>query len=1005
MQAAAGTDDFAAMERFLGVLEGDDSGPSGGVTPSTLFDGVRMEPARSTLRRAAIVFAGRIPTEEEYASIKGGGIASLRAAIRGLMTGPGFHEFLIRGANDRLLTDRYIEPAIRPSDNFLDYTNKRFEVAQRAAANGRASDVNAYEDAVDYGARRAPLELIAHVAENDLPYTEILTADYIMANPLAAEAYGSATSFDDAEDVHEFRPSEILSYYRVGEEFEYEDVPGLGRRILNPGPLSTDYPHAGILNTRIFLQRYPTTPTNRNRARSRWTYYHFLGLDVEKSASRTTDPVALADTNNPTMHNPACTVCHAVLDPVAGAFQNFGDDGLYRRMERGLSALDFFYRRDFVAGRDEFEVTARSRESRQTLAVEAVLPTGASYVRLTPRFDPPLEGNDAGWGGGFGDVRVLDRSGAVVDRVDLVDLYGVQQPNVDSEWLCGTLAERSDGQFFRSYFCPQRFPIEVGDADSYTVEVEAWLHEAWDVDERSRVLTMDVGVHQPGDTWYRDMSDPGFGSERVPDADTSLSWLAHRIVADPRFAESTVTFWWPAIMGAEVAAPPADAGDVDFQGRLLAANAQGAEVKRLANGFRRGFHGREPYNLKDLLVEIVLSKWFRAASMEGGDPTLEVALNDAGAPRLLTPEELARKTDAITGYQWERRVYPSAYPFDQQWSALTHNYRPLYGGIDSDGVIRRQRALTSVMAGVAKRHAAAASCPIVMREFFLLPDEERRLFRGIDRWTTPTLEFRERLEVEADSASGQEALAVTGWVNEGQVGVKLSFVNSYYVEGGDDSNLYLDRLTVRNADGQTVASVELENVEDGTCQGRRNDHFAFYCNSSIRVPVDVSASGNHEFEVLAYADQAGDEHVKLDIAVESNAETSAGSRAIREKLVELHDVLLGIKVAADSEDVDAAYRLFVDFWQRAVEAENDRQWRSDRECRPWDDIRYFDGIVEGLVEVEEHDDGLRSVGWNSDRMTDFLWGGEVDWSNPGRTAGPWVAVLFHLMTDYRYLHL
>ena len=74
---------------------------------------------------------------------------------------------------------------------------------------------------------------------------------------------------------------------------------------VDPGPLITAYPHAGILNTAAFLvKRYPTTATNRNRARSRWTYYHFLGLDIEKSASRTTDPVALADTNNPTMHQP-----------------------------------------------------------------------------------------------------------------------------------------------------------------------------------------------------------------------------------------------------------------------------------------------------------------------------------------------------------------------------------------------------------------------------------------------------------------------------------------------------------------------------------------------------------------------------------------------------------------------------------------------------------------------------------------------------------------------------
>ena len=61
---------------------------------------------------------------------------------------------------------------------------------------------------MQHGFRRAPLELIAHVVESDLPYTEILTADYIMANPMAAAAYGASTRFDNPEDEHEFKSSE-----------------------------------------------------------------------------------------------------------------------------------------------------------------------------------------------------------------------------------------------------------------------------------------------------------------------------------------------------------------------------------------------------------------------------------------------------------------------------------------------------------------------------------------------------------------------------------------------------------------------------------------------------------------------------------------------------------------------------------------------------------------------------------------------------------------------------
>ena len=71
IQVTAGTEEYADMEWFLSLL-GADVGPVA-ITPDTLFDGVKIESARSTLRRAAIIFAGRIPTDEEYESIRTGG--------------------------------------------------------------------------------------------------------------------------------------------------------------------------------------------------------------------------------------------------------------------------------------------------------------------------------------------------------------------------------------------------------------------------------------------------------------------------------------------------------------------------------------------------------------------------------------------------------------------------------------------------------------------------------------------------------------------------------------------------------------------------------------------------------------------------------------------------------------------------------------------------------------------------------------------------------------------
>ena len=281
--------------------------------------------------------------------------------------------------------------------------------------------------------------------------------------------------------------------------------------------------------------------------------------------------------------------------------------------------------------------------------------------------------------------------------------------------------------------------------------------------------------YREGDTWYRDMRPPGFAGEQAPDPDNSVQWLAEQIVADPRFAEATVKFWWPALMGSEVAEPPGESGDADFEGLLLAANAQGAEVARLAEGFRSGFHGGPAYNLKDLLVEMVLSKWFRADGVEDADPVRQVALRGAGAKRLLTPEELARKTEALTGYWWGRKTTFSGRLSRRRYTHLTGDYRLLYGGIDSEGITERARDLTTVMAGIAKLHAVNVSCPVVLRELYLLPEGERRLFGGIDKEVSPVSEFSAGFEIEADSRATRETLSLGGELTAGSGTVRLTY--------------------------------------------------------------------------------------------------------------------------------------------------------------------------------------------------------------------------------------
>ena len=1001
-QVPAGSDDFVNMVHFLELL--GEGVPSVPVTVQTLFDTVRMAPARKTLRRAALIFAGRTPTDEEYASIHGG-TAALRATLRGLMTGPEFREFLLRASNDRLLTDRNDGEVIdRLSGRFPDFSNEYYR--RRVAAlpsddDSDARDLSEWNYAVQLGARRAPLELIAHVVENDLPYTEILTADYIMANPFAAAAYGAPTQFDNPDDVYEFKPSRFVTYYRQGDGFELSEFDPIidANRVLDPGPLITDYPHAGILNTTAFLRRYPTTATNRNRARSRWTYYHFLGLDIEKSASRTTDPEALADTNNPTMNNPACTVCHGVLDPGAGAFQNYGDEGYYKDQWGGVDSLDYFYKEDEGPA---LAIQAASWNDRETLTWSVSLAAGVKTLRVVFTND----------GSDFGTIyldrlSVTDAHGRVLASHEFEDL----EPPVNPWGPCAApeynpVTGRNDHlQMWGGYLdCAFYIDVEVPSAGGYNVEIVAWA-DPYPQRAEDRFAEISVAVpadmYQEGDTWYRDMRAPGFDGERSPNSDNSVQWLAERIIADERFAEAAVKFWWPAIMGSEIAVPPEDAGDAGFEGLLLAANAQGAEVRWLAEGFRRGFHGRSRYNLKDLLVEIVLSEWFRADADDDGDPVRRIALGDAGAKRLLTPEELARKTAAVTGVQWRRRDYQS-YHSDNRWlSALTGEYRLLYGGIDSDGITERARDITTVMAGVAKRHAVEVSCPVVMRELYLLPEAGRRLFAGIDTHVTPGLELAATFEVEAGSRTGRETLSLRGALTAGPKTVRLTFTNDYFEPPDADRNIYLDRLDVRNAAGRLVDSLELEEFgPSGGCNDAGGDHFGLYCAGSVAVPIDVPAAGIHDIEIVAWADQAGDERPNLGVAVESETESS-GDVAIRNKLVELHDKLLGVQVTPYSPDVEAAYRLFVDVLEHRREWGN--RWSIDWDCHWSTDLFYFDGILDDAVVEYEHESGRVYYDFDRDRVNEFM--GGIDFADPYYTARTWVVVLSYLMMDYRYLYL
>ena len=344
MQLSRDSEGYQAFERVIAAINelenptyyafsGSSEGPS--ARQASFLTEVTLEPRESTLRRATLLLQGRLPTVQESKAVVSD--AALRVALRNLMQGPTFREFVVTSVNDRLLTEGTTTALNSAYNHFLKLHNLKAS----ESINDTGSTV---ERDIQDDLRRTSGELVAYVIENELPYSEILTADYMMMNSTMNTWLEGTATFSAGEGDDIFKPSVVQGYYysRNLEEVEFRENSNSTYRAIGE-PLQ-DFPHAGLLTDFGFLSRYPTTATNRNRARARWTFYHFLGIDIEKSSQRPTDEASLSDRNNPTMNNPNCTVCHALLDPVAGAFQNWDEENFYRGSGDGRDALDRFYK-------------------------------------------------------------------------------------------------------------------------------------------------------------------------------------------------------------------------------------------------------------------------------------------------------------------------------------------------------------------------------------------------------------------------------------------------------------------------------------------------------------------------------------------------------------------------------------------------------------------------------------------------------------------------------------
>ncbi len=868
VQLIEGSQSYQDLVDFLALLNNVVEATNQG---SSFFGGSILQSNVDTLRRAAIILAGRLPTATELSAVRSGDDDELRATLRGLMQGEGFHNFLTEGTNDRLLADN--SPGFM-GVNFPYYLNENYRLLKEAAENPQADQnaVGEFNRDLSFGIGKAVDELIAYVVEQERPYSEILTADYTMMNWAMNLAFHGTATFEHENSRYEFQPGKIEGYYGTDESviIDHSNEILLGPFIVDFGNLNLDpYPHAGVLSTKGFLTRYPSTATNRNRARARWTLLHFLGIDIEKSASRTTDPIALADRQNPTLNNSNCTVCHRILDPIAGAFQNYGDRGFYRSNFGFLDSLDEFYKN-------------------------------------------PEDGSPS--------------------------------------------------------------------------------------------------PYQHGDTWYRDMLSPGIFDREVPESDYSLQWLGEQIVAEPSFALAAVHFWWPSLMGSDALSLPEVEEDFTYHAQLIAYEAQSASISALANYFRE----EAAFNLKDLLVEMMMTPWFRVEKVAIGEFSEAQSIAQLGNEKLLTPEQLQRKMLTVTGFNWgsyhdhtEKKIA----------SGLGDTYRLYYGGIDSDAVTQRSTQMTPLMSNVALSMALESACPIVLKEF-VLPDEDRKLFFGIDDLTQPfddqEVEGSVNVEVANTELFESQDFELVTNLSSGDKDVTVR-LNNHFCEIDPDSQScvgggrYIEGRQIEVFPPQENLPLQVipADLDYGCGTDVAGVDWGIYDNCSVSFPFSAQTEGEYRIVVSMYQNPSGSEHAQATIEVVDlfdSPKVNLGNEQInREKLVDLHELMLGKTYSTDSPEIDLAYRLLSESW--LARRENPNQLQSTLGAHYCDysrDINFGKGlgIPDDSITIV---DGNGNLNPNYDAINDALADRDA-YNDPVNMKQTWVSILTYLMTHYHFLH-
>ncbi len=280
-----------------GVPEVEEPGPEGGATAGGVDSGTgdgggpsweedlelpELDPL-ALLSRVSLDLRGVRPSIAELERVEAG--ESVDDLAREFMEDPRFADRIVQIFSEIYLT-RVDSFALGAGDFGLD-------------------DTPGFNRAVG----EEPLRLLARVAAEDRPWTEIVTADWTVADDLLLEAF----------------------------PLESTGEPGLGAWM--PARYTDGRPAAGVLSTTGMWLRYMSTASNANRGRANQVSRILLCsnyLTREIVFDRDTDLLDEAAVADAIATNPACVNCHSSLDPLAAylfGFWSYSDDS-YMELSR-----------------------------------------------------------------------------------------------------------------------------------------------------------------------------------------------------------------------------------------------------------------------------------------------------------------------------------------------------------------------------------------------------------------------------------------------------------------------------------------------------------------------------------------------------------------------------------------------------------------------------------------------------------------------------------------------